>query len=389
MTTTDVKDIFVPTGTFDKTRLRVLDPVTHSFTKGDSEIEWTTSEGRYIDDDGEECELFFELPEQFCFGINAVYPVGTAKEDKHLENIVGLQICYPLTGMKTIENPTKDEKYIQRVFQALWQVAWDKMQVECEKEELLVPNPTYNSYLAAQKRKNPEMAVKPVFAFPQKTDPKNSKKKVEDRSKPRRVYAKLLTKGNGRKMRCITQIYGPGDKQDKTGLRYMDKRGKVHPLFKWEGVFWGSHGQKAPYGASIRLRIAQMNFTPQSEGVPKRRMLAPNSAPPEEDDSSDDEGAFSAGGSHDDAGGEDEGFAQPGDDENPMDALDGSDEEGSGSGGQEEADESDEEVEIEESSPPKKAAKPKTSAKSAVEKRKAALLKKRAAAKAKAGKKRT
>lgn len=315
MDTEEVKDVFIPTGSFDKSRLRILDPVCNSFKKGDSVIEWTTSEGRYIDDDGKECELYFELPEQFCFGVNAVYDLMTTKEDKVIDNAKGLQICYPLTGMKSIESPSKDEKYAISVLQALWQVTWDKMKEECEKDSLLVPEPTYNSYLAAQKRKEPERAVKPVFSFPMKED--DSKKKIEDKSKPRRAYIKLLTKGDGRKMRCSTQIYGPGDKQDKTGLKYLDVRGRVHMVVKWEGAFWGSHGQKAPYGASVRLRVAQMNFTPQPDEAEKRRMLPQNSAPVAEDDGSDNEKH------HDeDSDGENEGFVKPGEDDgNPLDAL--------------------------------------------------------------------
>ncbi len=391
MDTEEVKDIFVPIGTFDKTRLRILDPVAHSFMKGNSEVEWTTSEGRYINDDGEECELYFDLPEQFCFGINAVYGVGTETEDKTLENAKGLQICYSLTGMKTIENPTKDEKYAISVLKALWEASWDKMQAECERsDDLLVPNPTYNSFLAAQKRKDPELAVKPIFAYPQKPDPKNPKKKVEDRTKPQRAYIKLLTKGEGRKMRCQTQIYGPGDKQDKTGLKYIDVRGRIHPLFKWEGVFWGSHGQKAPYGASVRLRVAQMNFTPQPDEIPKRRMLSPNAAPAVEDDGSDDDGhgRYATGqGEHDEAyGSEDEGFIKPGDDDDPMDVLK--------SAGKDKKAEEDEPPPSNAKNSGKQKVSTKKSAKhqpkddepapqSKAELRKAALLKKRAAKKSK------
>ena len=321
--TEEIKDAFVPIGTFNKSRLRILNPITHSFTKGDSEIEWTTSEGRYVDDDGEECELFFELSDAFCFGVNGVYEIGTKKDDKIIENMKGLQMCYPLTGMKTIENPTKDEKYTQRILEALWGATWKKMQEECEMEELRVPNPSYNSYLAAVKRKNPEYAVKPVFAFPQKIDPKNSTKKIEDRSKPRRVFIKFRTKGEGRKMRCFTQIYGPGDRQDKTGLKYFNVRGRVHPVIKWAGVFWGSHGQKASHGASVRLRVEQMNYTPLADEIPKRRMLPSNSAPPIEEDNSDNEDRY-------DSTGEDEGFENPGDDENPADIIKGDGSESSG-----------------------------------------------------------
>ena len=40
------------------------------------------------------------------------------------------------------------------------------------------------------------------------------------------------------------------------------------------GISWGSHGQKASYGASVRLRVTEMNFTPVFfSSIPRRRML--------------------------------------------------------------------------------------------------------------------
>ena len=369
------KEVFVAIGDFDKTRLRVLFPETHSFTKGDSEIEWTTSEGRYLNDAGELCELYIEFPPAFCFGINAIHPIGTSKEDKTVDAQTGLQICYPITSMKTIDKPTKEEQHTKEVLDALFNVTWEYMQTRCELDidESGIPGPAYNSFLGAIRggKLNPFYAVKATYTFPL-TTPKGSKKKVEDRTKPARLYMKLITKGNGRKLRCITPVHGPGD-QKVNASKYMDVRGHVHPVVKWDGVFWGSHGQKATHGASVRLRVCEMNYVPQSDGVPHRRMLGANSAPIVEDDGSDDDEDLK-----DD--GKDEGFVQPGDDTSPLEGLNAD----------EETEETEETEEIEEepaaTPPPKKTVKKvakKTTDKSSSDvaaRRKAAMIKKRKAA---------
>ena len=323
MANDDVPELFIPLGTCEEERFCVLPPVTHSFTKGDSEIEWCTSEGRYINDDGIKCEAYFELPEQYSFGTNACYPMTMAKEEKTPANMTGIQICYPMTTMKTIENPMKSEKDSQYVFDCLRDVTWKKMKELCDDQidddDRKVPAPTYASYVTATRGKTVDIskAVKPPYSFPMVT-PKGQKKKVEDRSKPQRAYIKFMTKGEGRDMRCITSVYGPGDKK-VSALKYIDVKGKATPVVKWEGVFWGSHGQKAPYGASVRLRVAEMNFTPVTDGGPRRRMLGPNLSVPEEDDISDDEDTKNF--PQNQGNEQDEGFVRPEGDEDPSEML--------------------------------------------------------------------
>lgn len=366
MSTEDSPEVFIPLGTIDKSKIVIHDPITNVFTKnkGGSEIEWCTSKAMYLNDDGVECEPYFELSEQFCFGMNGVYPMSTADEDKRIENMTGMQICYPLTSMTTIDNPVEKEKQTKEVFDTIYECSWDNMVEQCnpdiESEERKVPPPSYNSYIAATSgktlRKNE--AFKPPYSFPLVKSKENSKKKVEDRSKPQRAYIKLMTKGEGRKMKFHTHLYGPGDKKESP-FKYIDKKGKVTPVMKWEGIYWGAHGVK-PYGASIQLRISEMNYTPLTDGGPKRRMLGRNTAPIPEDESSgsENEGGYEDGNEHE------EGFAQPGDSQDQMNML--------GNRDQEEPEEQ-KEPEKEEETPIRKT-KPKTS----VEKRKEALKKKAA-----------
>ena len=59
-----------------------------------------------------------------------------------------------------------------------------------------------------------------------------------------------------------------------------------HPVVRWDGIFWGSHGQTG-YGASARLRVTEMNFTPSEfNSMTSFRMLPSNNATPQEPESS-------------------------------------------------------------------------------------------------------
>ena len=286
----DIPSIFIPLGTVDKSRLRVLKP--DEKTPKAEGTSWFASDGRYLREDGVECEAFFELPEQFCFGVNPVYPMNTPDEDKIPENMTGLQICYPITSSDTMDDPTKEEQYCKEIFDALFDVTWEKLEEECdssiEEDDRRVPEVTYSSYVSSSVggKIRKTRAIKPPYNYPMKKDDKNPKKKIPDTSKYQRSYIKLLTQGQGRDMKCNTPVYGPGDKK-VSAFKFLETRGKSTPVLKWEGVYWGAHGN-SPYGTSIRLRVSEMNYVPQQKGANNRRMLGPNTAPEEEDDSDDE-----------------------------------------------------------------------------------------------------
>ena len=292
MSRTVEKHCFVPVGEFDINRLIIESPVRNSFKRGNSEIEWWTSPVYYTNGKGEKCKLMMEFPKQFTFGINSNYPMGCAEEDKTADKRNGLQICYPLTSLDTVNNPTDDEQYTIDTFDKLWNAVWKKMEEEAEKDEPTIPDPSCNAYLGAQKRNKPEYAIKPIATFPRvpKTSPlAQNGKRPFDKTKPKRTYVKLMTKGSGTKLRCDTQIFGPGNKLDKTGLKFEDVKGYVHPVFYIQGIYWGSHGQTS-YGASLTIRVAQMNFEPKESAAPMVQLLPPNNAAPiDEDDNSDEE----------------------------------------------------------------------------------------------------
>lgn len=392
----DIPDFFVPLGTFDKNRLVRKPAVASSFKKGEAEVESCSSQILYLDDDGKECHALIELAPGFTFGINYVVPFGTPKEEICLEIAEGYQICYSLTSIDTIEKPTKDEKYSINVLKTLQDVAWEALVEECEKDddEREVPAPTYNSYLGATKggKENRAYAIKPIFSYPTKKV-EGKKNKVEDRSKPLRAYFKFLTFGTGEDMKCSTMIFGPGDKK-VSPARYLDKWGTAHPCLLLKDIFWGSHGQKATYGGSVRLRVNDMNFTPQKEVATVKRRLGANTAPAEEyEENSDDSGDDSfptpgvkskskAKSSPKKSNSDDEGFEDGDDDKSPMDALDGDSDEDDGSSSK---GKSSKKVVTKKTTKPSVSKKTKsdTKTKTIAEKRKEQLAKRKAAKKSK------
>ena len=90
-----------------------------------------------------------------------------------------------------------------------------------------------------------------------------------------RTYIKLLSKGKGKKIKCETNIFGPGDRK-RSPFKYIGTHGACHPVVHWDSIFCGPHGQ-ASYGASIRLKVTEMNFSPSviKRSVYRRRMLRP------------------------------------------------------------------------------------------------------------------
>lgn len=284
------KPHFVKLNEFDPSRLRVHKPVKHTSNKkkGGDSISWYISEGRYVNDDGDECVLYFELPKSFCFGVNAIYPIGTKQENKTFDKVDGLQICYPITSMDTIDDPSSDEQYCMDVLDGLWNAAVEALKRELEREEELIPPPTMSAGITAEKKKKWDYAIKPIYSHP--TPEGNDGKRHEDRTKPQRTYIKLLTRGKGRDLKALTPFYGPGDRK-MSAMKFIDKRGFITPVIKWDGIFWGAHGSSS-YGGSVRLRVAEANFTPQEEGMTSRRFLGANTdTPVEEVDESEDDNA--------------------------------------------------------------------------------------------------
>ncbi|HMP28120.1 MAG TPA: hypothetical protein PKD85_00885 [Saprospiraceae bacterium] len=309
-TTASVPEICISPEDFDVSRLIHKEPETSSFTMGQTQISITMSAARYLDDEDRECLLYFSGPPQQCFGVSYMYDMEVKKEDQTPDNAKGFQLMYPVTSLKTVSKPTPEEKAYDDMIESLWQAAVDSGREEAAKDddECLIPNSSVNSFIAAEKKKKWDQAVKKPAEYPKTQD-----KKSIDVSKPKRQYVKLISSGKGETLKALTPFYGPGNKK-YNAVKYISKRGIVEPCFLYEGIYYGSHGPRAPHGASLRFKLAEANFTEiaSSQGVPSHRMLSKNSAPSEGSEEGPDEGP--------DEGAEDGTFTEPGED-SPSDAL--------------------------------------------------------------------
>ena len=279
------RETFVPVGTFDKTRVRISRPIKNSFTKNGKTITWYTSDGFYLDEEGHECTAYFELPEQYSFGFNPNYDLEVDEKDRTEEDLKGWQICYNLNSIKTVENPTEEEIHSRNMLEELHALAVEKFIEECSKpkKERKVPPASlgsYNNIMAEpEEDRDWDEGVKRLFSWPYKEGTK-----IPDKDKPPRSYIKLITSGSGRKLRVITDIRGPGGKK-KSPNSYEGVRGQFHPVVKFAGLYWGQHGAENPQGCSVKLLLAQCNYTPGSdEGASKFFLEVTPAQEIEEDD---------------------------------------------------------------------------------------------------------
>ena len=136
--------IFVPLDSvFDWGKIIVEEPETHTFTKGNSTVEWTTSKVYFLDEDGEKHPICFELAKQNLWGVNGIWPFGTPQEYQTLDKVEGFQIAYPLPS---VEKPTPAEIETRLTFNKMWMTTLDAMKKFCEKSK---KERTVSSQLAA------------------------------------------------------------------------------------------------------------------------------------------------------------------------------------------------------------------------------------------------
>ena len=278
---------------FDWNTIVVTEPKSKSFNKGQSkpQNQWVSSDVYVKGPNGEKRPIFIELTKQFFSGISGVWPFGTDKDSRRLETLEGFQISYPMTSIDTMDCPTTEEIKTRKALDNVVKITLNALKKFCNKprSERSVPPATFNAYITAKSENDWSFAVKPIYDYTNTTDQQTGEKK-KDTSRPQRAYLKFITWGKGGNILSTTCVYGPDD-QVVNPLEYMwqpDKyvSGFGHPVVRWDGIFWGSHGQTG-YGASARLHVTEMNFTPSEfNSMTSFRMLPSNNATPQEPESS-------------------------------------------------------------------------------------------------------
>ena len=272
-------------------------PKMNKFTKPgtQTEIKWVTSKVYCKGPHGEKLRIIFQLPKESTLGILGCWPMGMLEAEQTLDNIEGLQVLYPMTSLNTIDSPSEDEKKTTFLFDKTRELTANAMKLFCTKDETgivkLAGNPAQGAYSVARDNGNILDAVKPNYDWAYE---KQGDKKIPDKKKPKRAYLKLDTKGTGSKLKCLTKIYGPGDKEVHY-TKYMCRppeypRGDSELAIEFDSIFWGAHGPESGYGGSCKFKIYEMNFTPESASNANRtRVLSPNTAVDGNESTSDDD----------------------------------------------------------------------------------------------------
>lgn len=277
--------VIKPHQNWDKSRLVIKDAKTITFKSGSTD---TTGEFKYLNDDGEEVNLYITPSKQFCY-FNYSGPFGVKAD---ADNTTGIQLAYPNTSLETVNNPTEKEaawiQCLEDIRQASIEKAreeiakYEKSKKKCPKDEKRnfkghIPPNVSGSFKAAEevfKEDQDDSAwddfIKPMYSMQNIKDTKRP-----DPNKPRMMYVKALTKGEGQLLKMATPVYGPGD-TIMTPHKLVGKGGQTKPVFHVANLYYGSH-MKNPHGISVRIKLIEATFVPMAiSGLAPCRILPTN-----------------------------------------------------------------------------------------------------------------
>lgn len=205
-----------------------------------------------------------------------IFPSHKYNQAQTDEFFDGYQCFYNLTSMKTIDDPTNEEKETMEVLDRIYarvikyiheQALKDQERESRDEETLLDP------ILIAGKKL--EKYVRPIYGHPTKRD--SNKKKIIKKDKPKQINKlKLLTEGEGNQLKCLCEIYGPGDIALHP-KQIVSKPGKMEILMEFKYIFFGGHGSD-PYKASCQFGAYNINYVPGGSRPPVKRLLPKNTA---------------------------------------------------------------------------------------------------------------
>ena len=99
------QEILVPhNSNFDLDKVIVVEPETHTFTKGSSIIKWTTLNVYDLGENDSKLPIYFELAEQKLWGVFGIWPFGTPKEGQSNDKLEGFQIFILSRQQKQLVN---------------------------------------------------------------------------------------------------------------------------------------------------------------------------------------------------------------------------------------------------------------------------------------------
>ncbi|MDB4769483.1 hypothetical protein OAG24_00810 [bacterium] len=299
-------------------RLIVTKPQTGGdFNTCKSQIKFETHKGKLL-------PFYFNIPTSTNFGLSPKYNFEKQQKSRKLgskieltkNDIEGIQFCYQVTDLNTLDNMSDCQKWAQRIFEYATVLTRNAHIRECTRTPLLTSdgeisvddknvyqnglyiNNTISTLFGTYKA-TPKKLTKPILEYPN-TDGK------PDPAKPKRAYIDVMSKKNviddgvdangEKKTRTAGLIeYGPGtafvnpgckcgeaienikltkaDKikryckhqkyatylefyEEKTGNRY-----EMDAIIHLQSINWGQYGD-ATFGSRTKLTCVQLNCKP-------------------------------------------------------------------------------------------------------------------------------
>ena len=248
--------------TLNSDNLFIKPPFKTKISKGSLPISFSVSDGYYSDDNVTQFKLYLILPPRDLFGFNESHPLG---QESRPDNLNGYTIGWQLYSSVTM--PTEEDLLCESAFDAFYNRIWQQCKEleakhgkDSTKWDLSVPKSMKPSIM----EDDPTDFLKPILEFPKIKDAKGVVTEEVDTTKSKRAYFKLETRGEGEKMSVETDVY-QGFSDDKSldikvhPRDFIGSRMKAEIALRWDGIFWGTHGNK-PYKASLRMKVAEIRF---------------------------------------------------------------------------------------------------------------------------------
>ncbi len=264
---------------FNPDNLVVEDPAVVQYASGTSS---NLSMIYYLNEEGENCDLYFAGAPSYTFGVNTEYEY---KKEEIPANIKGYKLTYMLTDQSRVNNPTEDEKYTMDVFASLHQKVVEKAHEPGTIKILDEMIPAQVTLI--EKARDRHLAHGGIKPLTSDGTVKGSKPPQVDPAKPKRIYVKLMTykEKSTNTVKCRTVFNVGGRDVDPIALK--DVAGTITPVFHVKSVWWGDY-KKNPFAGGIQIKLSEATFVTKTFGPPRfMKSAAPTGVLPEVSEDSD------------------------------------------------------------------------------------------------------
>ena len=180
------------------------------------------------------------------------------RKEKNVEDIIGLQVNYPMTSFETVKKRTEEEEETRERLDRIVHIIGVSLQKFYNDKDIADGMPELSKYKKKVLKDEPGDLVKPPYTKSKKKDNSGD----VDESKPLYVYINFKTSGSGSKLRSHTVF--KGRKRNETYEDYLwdnePNRACARISLRWEGIYFGGHGTN-DFIASARFVVQSIKLS--------------------------------------------------------------------------------------------------------------------------------